>query len=199
MKIIGLTGGIGSGKTTVTDFLQRKGYQVIDADEVAREIVQPGTEVLSELVTHFGEAILQSDGSLNRQKLAELAFKNSAQKEVLDRITHGAIMETISEQIKNIQSQQKPKLIFVDAALLIETGLYKKMDEVWLITTQEDLRIQRVMSRDHMDADKVKQRILAQMSDKQKEGYATRMINNSDSKDKLYEKIEMILREYETV
>lgn len=199
MKIIGLTGGIGSGKTTVTNFLKKKGYQVIDADEIAREIVEPGTQVLSELVSHFGEAILLFDGSLNRQKLAELAFKNSAQKEVLDRITHGAIMETISEQIKSIQLQQKPKLIFVDAALLIETGLYKKMDEVWLITAQEDLRIHRVMDRDHLDADRVRKRILVQMSDEEKKGYATRIINNSDTKNKLYEKIEMILRNYETV
>ena len=119
MKIIGLTGGIGSGKTTVTDFLKRKGYQVIDADVIAREIVEIGSDVLSELVSHFGESILQPDGSLNRQKLAELAFENSAQKDILDRITHGAIIETISSQIKSIQLQQKPSLVFVDAALLI--------------------------------------------------------------------------------
>ncbi len=199
MKIIGLTGGIGSGKTTVTDFLKRKGYQVIDADEIAREIVAPGTQVFSELVLHFGEAILHSDGSLNRQKLAELAFINSAQKDVLNRITHGAILETISAQIKSIQTKQNPSLVFIDAALLIETGLYKKVDEVWLITAQENLRIQRVMSRDHMDADSVKQRILAQMSDEQKASFSLRTINNSGTKVELFDTIEKILRDYETV
>ena len=199
MKIIGLTGGIGSGKTTVTDFLKKKGYQVIDADVIAREIVETGSEVLSKLVSHFGESILQPDGSLNRQKLADLAFENTAQKDVLDRITHGAIIETISSQIKSIQLQQKPSLAFVDAALLIETGLYKNMDEVWLITAQEDLRIQRVMDRDHLDADRVQQRILAQMSDEQKAHYSSRVINNSGTILELYDTIEKILRDYETV
>jgi dephospho-CoA kinase len=199
MKIIGLTGGIGSGKTTVTDFLKRKGYQVIDADVIAREIVEAGSEVLSELVSHFGESILQPDGSLNRQKLAELAFENSAEKDVLDRITHGAIFEIISSQIKSIQTNQKPPLVFVDAALLIETGLYKNMDEVWLITAREDLRIQRVMNRDHLDADRVQQRILAQMGDEQKTRYSSRVINNSGTKLELYDTIEKILRDYETV
>lgn len=199
MKIIGLTGGIGSGKTTVTEFLRRKGYHVVDADLIARKIVEPGTEVLGELVSHFGGVILQPDGSLNRKKLAELAFINTTQKGVLDRITHGAILKNILKEIKNIQTQRKPALIFVDAALLIETGLYQKMDEVWLITAHEPLRIQRIVARDSLDTKSVEQRIRAQMSDEQKARYSFRIINNSGTKVELYDTLEKILRDYETV
>jgi dephospho-CoA kinase len=199
MKIIGLTGGIGSGKTTVTEFLREKGYQVVDADVIAREIVEPGTEVLGALASHFGEVILQPDGTLNRQKLAELSFVNSDQKAFLDRITHGAILDNISMQIKKIHTQQNPAFVFVDAALLVETGLYQEMDEVWLVTADESLRIQRVAARDHIDAERVQQRIRTQMSDEQKARHSFRIINNSGTKKELYETLEKILRDYETV
>lgn len=199
MKIIGITGGIGSGKTTVTEFLKGKGYQVVDADLIARKIVEPGTKVLGELVFHFGDAILQPDGSLNRKKLAEMAFMNPAQKSALDRITHSSILENISAQIEEIHTQQNPALVFVDAALLIETGLYEKMDEVWLVTAHESLRIQRVVARDRLDAERVKQRIQAQMSDEQKAKHSFRIIDNSGTKKELYDTLEKILRDYETV
>jgi dephospho-CoA kinase len=199
MKIIGITGGIGSGKTTVTEFLREKGYQVVDADLIARKIVEPGTEVLGELVLHFGDLILQPDGTLNRKKLAELAFMDKVQKNALDQITHGAILENVSTQIKEIQTQHNPKLVFVDAALLIESGLYQKMDEVWLVTAHEALRIQRVIARDRLDAERVKQRIQAQMNDEQKARHSFRIIHNSGTKLQLYNTLEKILREYETV
>jgi len=199
MKIIGITGGIGSGKSTVTEFLKGKGYHVVDADMIARKIVEPGTEVLSKLVSHFGDAILLTDGSLNRPKLAELAFVNPAQKEILDIITHGAILDTITTQIEKVRTELNPTLIFVDAALLVETGLYKKMDEVWLVTAHEALRIQRVVARDRLDAEKVKQRIRAQMTDEQKARHSFRIINNSGTIEELYDNLEKILRDYETV
>lgn len=199
MKIIGITGGIGSGKTTVTEFLKRKGYQVVDADMVARKIVEPGTAVLGELVTHFGDSILQRDGSLNRTRLAELAFANSSEKNELDRITHGAILENIMQQIEKLQMQQNLNLVFVDAALLIETGLYKKMDEVWLVTANETLRAKRIEARDRSDAKAVRQRIRAQLSDEQKARHAFRIIDNSGTKEALYNTMEEILRNYETV
>jgi len=199
MKIIGITGGIGSGKSTVTEFLKGKGYHVVDADSIARKIVEPGTEVLGELVAYFGDAILRSDGSLNRQKLAELVFVDPNQKEVLDRITHGAILDTISIQIETVRTKLNPALVFVDAALLVETGLYKKMDEVWLVTALESLRIQRVVMRDHIDAERVKQRIRAQMTDEQKARHSFRIINNSGTKEELYDNLEKILRDYEIV
>lgn len=199
MKIVGITGGIGSGKTTVTEFLKGRGYRVVDADMIARKIVEPGTQVLGELVAYFGNVILQPDGALNRQKLAELAFINPNQKGVLDRITHGAILNQIAKQIETIQTQQNPALVFVDAALLIETGLYKKMDEVWLIIAHETLRIQRVVDRDRLDTESVKQRIRNQMSDEEKARHSFRIINNSGTKEDLYDTIEKILRDYETV
>jgi dephospho-CoA kinase len=199
MKTIGITGGIGSGKSTVTEFLKEKGYPVVDADLIARKVVEPGTRVLAELVSHFGQGILQTDGTLDRNKLAEVAFSTPSNKEMLDRLTHGAILATISKQIEKLQDELNPALIFVDAALLIETGLYRIMDEVWLVTAQESLRIQRVVTRDRIDSEKVKKRIRLQMTDEQKARHAFRLINNPGTKEELYEIIEKILRDYETI
>lgn len=199
MKIIGITGGIGSGKSTVTEFLREKGYPVLDADSIARKIVKPGTKVLSELVAHFGETILQTDGSLNRERLAELAFDSPAQKELLDHITHGAILNEIANQIEQVRIHLNPTMVFVDAALLIETGLHRTMDEVWLVTAHESLRIQRVVERDRLDAERVKRRIRMQMTDDQKAQHSFRIINNSGTKNQLFETLEKILRDYETI
>lgn len=199
MKIVGITGGIGSGKSTVTQFLKERGYQVVDADLIAREVVAPGTKVLAELVTHFGNTILQDDGSLNRKKLAELAFATPEQTKQLDRITHNAILRTVQTQIQRLQKELNPSLMFVDAALLIETGLYQSVDEVWLVTAHEALRIQRVADRDRTDTKSIKQRIRTQMSDEQKARHAYRIINNSGTKQELYDVLEKILRNYETV
>lgn len=199
MKIIGITGGIGSGKSTVTQFLREKGYHIVDADLIAREIVAPGTVVLEELVAHFGREILQSDGTLNRKKLAELAFATPAETKELDRITHSAILYAVSAQIERIEKELKPPLVFVDAALLIETGLYKKVDQVWLISARETLRINRVADRDRSDADSIKKRIRMQMTDEQKALHADHVIDNSGTKQELYNQLEKILRNYETV
>lgn len=199
MKIIGITGGIGSGKSTVTQLLRKKGYHVVDADLIAREIVAPGSEVLGKLVEQFGPAIRLPDGSLNRQKLAELAFANPTQKEILDHLTHKAILDEISVRTNKIRDELNPSKVFIDAALLIETGLFKFVDEVWLVTAPAEQRVQRVIARDHMNANEVKRRMGLQMTDDQKAKYAFRTIDNSGTKKDLYESIEKILREYETV
>jgi len=199
MKTIGITGGIGSGKSTVTQFLKERGYHIVDADLISREIVEPGSVVLGKLVEHFGPTVRLPDGSLDRQKLAELAFADPGQKEILDRITHGAILDEITSRIHKISKDLNPSLVFVDAALLIETGLYKSMDEVWLVIAPEAQRLERVIARDRMDVNEVKRRIALQMTDSQKATHAFRMIDNSGTKKDLYGAIEKILREYETV
>lgn len=198
MKTIGITGGIGSGKSTVTEFLKGKNYPVIDADMIAREIVEPGSEVLAQLVSHFGGSILNPDGTLNRKALADLAFANPSQKLMLDKITHGAILDMVSKRISALKNSMKASLLFVDAALLIESGLNRQMDEVWLVTAHEALRIKRVVARDRLDAERVKKRIRMQMSDEQKSRLAYRIIDNSGTKEELYQALEKILREYET-
>lgn len=198
MKTIGITGGIGSGKSTVTEFLKGKNYPVIDADMIAREIVEPGSEVLAQLVSHFGGSILNPDGTLNRKALADLAFANPSEKLMLDKITHGAILDMVSKRISALKNSMKASLLFVDAALLIESGLYRQMDEVWLVTAHEALRIKRVVARDRLDAERVKKRIRMQMSDEQKSRLAYRIIDNSGTKEELYQALEKILREYET-
>jgi dephospho-CoA kinase len=199
MKIIGITGGIGSGKSTVTGFLQDRGHPVVDADLIARKIVETGSTTLARLVARFGKGILKENGELDRKKLADIAFSSPENKAELDKITHGAIFEEIDRQIETLRVQRNPVLVFVDAALMIETGLYKKMDEVWLVTAKESLRVRRVAARDQLDEAQVKQRIRMQMNDEQKARHAVRIIENSGTKDELYEKLEKMMRDYETV
>jgi len=199
MKTIGITGGIGSGKSTVTDFLREKGYPVIDADAAAREIVKPGSPVLMELADEFGEVILMPDGSLNRKELAAQAFSCKKKKIALDRITHGAILSSIKNELQRIKAQGDASLIFVDAALMVETGLYQFMDEIWLIKADEKIRINRVMTRDRVEQSHVLERMKFQLSDEKKSEYASRVIDNSKTKSELYQELERILELYEAV
>ena len=199
MKTIGITGGIGSGKSTVTEFLRRKGYWVVDADVIAREIVEPGHPVLQKLVQQFGNTILNPDGTLNRKNLANLAFSGEDEKNALDRITHDAILSAIQEELHQIRINQHPNLVFVDAALMIETGLYKAMDEIWLIVADEKVRVERVLARDNIGVEQVTQRMKLQLSDQEKSKYARRMIDNSTTLNELYRVIERTLKEYEAV
>lgn len=199
MKTIGITGGIGSGKSTVTDFLRQKGYPVIDADEAAREIVKPGSRVLMELADEFGEGILLPDGSLNRKELAAQAFSCKKKKIALDRITHGAILASIKGNIEQLKCQGNTTLVFVDAALMVETGLHQFMDEIWLITADEKIRINRVMTRDMVAKNHVMERMKFQLSDEEKSEYASRVIDNSKTKNELYRELERILEAYEAV
>ncbi len=199
MKTIGITGGIGSGKSTVTEFLRRKGFWVVDADLIAREIVEPEHPALQKLVQRFGNEILSADGTLNRKRLAELAFSGPDEKDALDSITHGVIVSTIQEELHQIRINYHPDLIFVDAALMIETGLYKSMDEIWLIVADEKVRVERVIARDNIEAEQVTQRMKLQLSDQEKSKYASRMIDNSTTLNELYRVIERTLKEYEAV
>ena len=145
MKLIGLTGGIGAGKSTVSDYLKQKGYPVLDADLVAREIVEPGTETLSELSRTFGEEILNPDRSLDRGALAKIAFSDPENKKKLDQIMHGKVIEILLSRAKAMTEEP---VVFIDVPLLFETGMDRYMDQVLLVDADEDVRIQRVMERD---------------------------------------------------
>ncbi len=184
MRVIGLTGGIGTGKSTASEYLRKQGFSIIDADRISREIVDPGTLLLKELEKNFGSGIIKDDGTLDRKALAAIVFSDKEKKSRLDGLMHGHILDEIERKISESQSGEGRGII-VDAPLLFETGLEKKCDQVWLITADEKLRILRVCERDGMDPEEVRARIQNQMADEEKKERAHRIVDNSGSKEAL--------------
>lgn len=207
MKIIGLTGGIGSGKSTVTDYLISKGFHVLDADKVAREIVMPGSEMLIQLSSIFGEDILLEDGSLDRKKLGEIVFLDAEKKKKLDEMMHIRILEIIHDRIFQIREEyehlaevaiepdqiKKRKVIFIDAPLLFETGLDKSVGETWVIDVDDETRIQRIMKRDGLNRDEILMRINTQMTRDEKKQRADVLLDNTGDREALYRRIDQML------
>lgn len=193
MKIIGLTGGIGSGKSTVSNYLSQKGYPIIDADKIAKKIVEPNSVILFELARCFGEEILNQDGSLNRKVLADITFFNKVQKEKLDNIMLKEIVRIILKQIDSYNKKGE-NLVFIDAPLLFETGLDKKSDETWVVDASDEIRIQRVIKRDNTTWKDVKARVINQMSREEKNKKASYVLNNSTTQEELYRQIDKILK-----
>jgi dephospho-CoA kinase len=192
MQLIGLTGGIGTGKSTVSEYLMKMGYKVIDADKISREIVEPNSETLKEIAKVFGEEILLEDGSLNRNRLADIVFTNPDKKVLLDRIMHAKIIDII---MKRAKSYDKEKVVFLDVPLLYETNMDQLVDKVWLVDADIEARISRIMNRDELTREQVIDRINNQMSQAEKIKKADIVIDNSGDKSALYKQINKILNE----
>lgn len=192
MKLIGLTGGIGTGKSTVSDYLIQKGYRVLDADKVAKEIVSPNSEILIQLKDTFGKEILYEDGTLNRKKLADIIFSNPEKKAILDKLMHKKIIEVL---LKKTTSFSGEKVVFIDAPLLYESNLDLYLDKVWVVDADDEIRIQRVIQRDQLTREEIIKRIQNQMSRKEKLRRADCIINNSTNKVDLYKQIDKLLNE----
>lgn len=192
MKIIGLTGGIGSGKSTVSSYLREKGYKIIDADEIAAEIVVPGSKLLDLLAESFGRDILQVDGSLNRKALAKVAFSNESQKKKLDSIMLKEIINEILHLLTFYEKSQQ-NIVFIDAPLLFEAGLDEKCHEAWVVDADDEIRIQRVIKRDSLAREEVIARIKNQMSREEKIRRASFVLDNSQEESSLYEQIDILL------
>ena len=182
MTVIGLTGGIASGKSTVTALLKEKGAVIIDADKIAREIMSKGEPAWFEVLNYFGDEILNNDRSdIDRKKLAHIVFSDKAKLEVLNNITHPKIIEEIKRQVEEYKKAGK-KIIVIDAALLIETGLDKIADEVWVVAANEDIQLQRLMAREKdITKDEALKRIKSQMPLAEKLKFADRVIDNNSS------------------
>lgn len=192
MKVIGLTGGIASGKSTVSDYLKELGAIVIDADIVAREIVEKGQPALKEIVEIFGKEVLQSDGTLNRKHLGTIVFSDPQKLQVLNKITHKRIIESIEEKIKYYKHLDKIKAIFIDAALLIEMKMYFLTDEIWLVTTSKEIQLKRLMLRDNLSSNEAINRINSQMTLKQKKEVSDVIIDNSKDYNYLKEQVDYL-------
>jgi len=180
MKVIGLTGGSGSGKTTVAVLLsQLTSVCIIDADKIGHEILKKGKPAYDAVLERFGEAILKADGEIDRKKLGQIVFANQSLLEILNKITHPLIIQEIIERIHQIKSSDKAcKYIIVDAALLIESGLHKAVDEIWLVYAPEEIRLKRIAQRDGMTTEEARRRIASQMPWEEMKKYGDVIIDN---------------------
>ncbi len=180
MKIIGLTGGIGSGKTSVASKLRALGARVFDADEVAKNAVLPGTEGFRKVIEIFGTRIVDAEGKLDRTVLAEIVFNDKESLKALEEIIHGYVWQETDKFLIECR-QAGERAVILDVPLLIECGWYKKVDEVWLVALPVEKQIMRTMERSGMTAEAVQARIAAQMSLDEKKKYATLIIDNSET------------------
>ncbi|ADL08389.1 dephospho-CoA kinase [Thermosediminibacter oceani] len=197
MKVIGLTGGIASGKSTVSAILRQKGAYIIDADEIAREIVKPGKPAWKEIVDYFGSDILNEDGSIKRRKLGRIVFSDDKKLAVLNRITHPRIVEEIKKELEACR-QRNEKVVVVDAALLLEIGLDMLVDEVWLVSVDEKTQVKRLIERERsISYTEALERIRAQMPLEEKLKFATRVIDNNGDIENTKKQVDRIWREIE--
>ena len=197
MKVIGLTGGIASGKSTVSRMLRQKGTYIIDADEIAKEIVKPGKPAWEDIVKHFGREILDESGNIRRKKLAKIVFSDEKKLDLLNRITHPRIVEEIKRELEALRRRNE-KIVIIDAALLLEIGLDVLVDEVWVVAVDEKTQIDRLIKRESsMSYAEAMERIRAQMPLEEKLKFATRVIDNSGDIENTQKQVDEIWREIE--
>ena len=177
VMLIGLTGGIGAGKSTVAQLFEERGVPIVDADAIARDVVKPGQPALAELVEHFGESILGADGELNRGKLAEVAFADAESHEALNAIMHPAISAETAKRIDALRGDHP--VIVHDVPLLVEAGLAGNYDLTVLVDTPAELRLQRLTELRGMDPEDAKKRIAAQATDEQRRAVCDVALDNS--------------------
>ncbi|MDR1778771.1 MAG: dephospho-CoA kinase [Clostridiales Family XIII bacterium] len=197
LKIIGITGGIGSGKSTVTDYLAEKGYPIVDADKISRQVAEKGQPAVAELAARFGEDILDGEGNLLREKLAERVFPDEEKTRELNDIMHREIIRQMDDQLAFYELQQEP-MVYLSAPLLFEAGLTLRCDEVWVVDADEDLRVVRAAERDGISVGAVRARAARQLSDEQRRRRADVLLDNSGSVEALLAQVdELLIKEYE--
>lgn len=190
--ILGVTGGIASGKSTVSRFFSQRGIPVVDADEVAREAVLPGSKGLNRISEAFGKELLLKDGTLNRSKLAQLIFADSKKREQLNAILQADIRERIMEKISMFK-KANPPLIVLDIPLLYEEHYENLVDLVLVVTVPYHIQKKRLMNRQALTAAEAEQRIFAQMPLSQKENLADIVIENKESIEALEKRLLLLL------
>lgn len=184
MRVIGLTGGIASGKSTVARLLERLGARVIDADQLARESVQPGQPAYEEIVREFGSAILAPDGTINRKALGAIVFADPEARRRLESVTHPAIGRLAEEYLARFRAAGE-KVVFYMAPLLIEAGVTSRVGEIWVVYADQETQVRRVMARDSVSRDEALQRLAAQMPMDEKVRFGRVVIDNAGTLEEL--------------
>ena len=189
--IIGITGGIASGKTIVSDYVKKLGYPVVDADLLSREIMAPGSPVLEQVRHIFGETMIAGDGALNRKALAEKIFHDEQARQTLDGLTHPAIRALAEERFSQLEGEST---VFFVVPLLFESGMDDLCDEIWLVHAEESLRRSRLSARDGIDEIYAQSKIDSQMRDEESLNKGARVLFNDGDLNHLYDQIESFLK-----
>ncbi len=190
-KIIGITGGIASGKSTVTEFLRQKGFQVVDADTVVHQLQKPGGRLFQVLVEHFGEKVLLENGELNRPLLASLIFSNPEEQEWSKR-TQGEIIREELAALRN-QLAQTEALFFMDIPLLFEQNYASWFDETWLVYVNRDVQLERLMKRDQISKEAAESRLNSQWPLEGKISLASHSLDNNGNQEQLIAQVVQLL------
>ncbi|MCK8060612.1 MULTISPECIES: dephospho-CoA kinase [unclassified Fusibacter] len=193
MKIIGLTGGIASGKSTASRYLEHCGIPIIDADLIAREVVQPGKPALKKIVDSFSEDILLPTGELNRKKLGQIVFSDPVKLKELNQIVHPSIRSAITQRIVHFEDDRSCKAVIIDAALLIETGLHEMVDDVWLMVVDKRVQLDRLISRNNLSEEDAQKMIVTQLTLEEKKKLARVYIDNNRGLADLYHQLDELV------
>ncbi|HHY72753.1 MAG TPA: dephospho-CoA kinase [Bacillus bacterium] len=196
--IIGLTGGIASGKSTVANMLRNLDIIVIDADVIAREVVEVGEEAYLNIVATFGEGILHEDGAINRTKLGEIVFNDEEKRKKLNSIVHPAVREKMN-RLKNEYIEKGEKIIVLDIPLLFESKLTHLVDKIMLIFVDPEVQMKRLMERNHLSFNEADARINSQMPLREKIPMADAVINNNGTMVDTSEQLKEVLRNWQLI
>lgn len=189
MKIIGVTGGIGSGKSTVSRILRDLGAKIVSADKIARDIVHKGEKALLEIVEHFGDEILTSNGELDRKKLGTIVFGNNEKLEVLNSITHKYIVEKIVNIVEQFKMDNKSGIMVIDAPIPVEHGFIDIVDQVWVVTADIDVRVKRIIERDGITREEALSRINSQKKESEYLDIADEVLVNNGEIEELEKEV----------
>jgi dephospho-CoA kinase len=199
MLIVGLTGGVASGKTVVSQVLKEEGAYIIDADQIARELVQPHKPAWNELIRAFGKEILQEDGSIHRKKLADKVFANPKQRKVLNQILHPRIKEEMDRRTKEIGQKDPKAIVVIDAPLLVELEEHHEMDKLIVVTTTQTQQIERLKDRDGTNPEEALRILSSQMPVEEKAKLADFVIRNEGSLEETRKRAREVLKELRKV
>jgi dephospho-CoA kinase len=194
MRVLGLTGGIGSGKSLVSQRFRELGADVIDADQLAREVVEPGAPTLDEIRKSFGEEILLENGRLNRPKLASMIFGDPAARARLDAITHPAIQERMRQEVAN--RAERPGLLILDIPLLYENGRQDQVEKVIVVWVDRPTQLIRLMQRSGLSHSQAEERIDSQMPLDEKRRRADEVIDNTGTIEETQRQVDAIYERY---
>ncbi len=193
MVKVGLTGSIAVGKSFVCSVLREMGCHVLDADHTARDVVAKGTDGLSEVVSHFGTGILDASGELDRKKLGNIVFADTEKRQLLNSIIHPRVIAAQDEWISTVERSDPDGIAVIDAALMIESGGYKRFDKLIVVWCKPEIQLQRLMSRDGYSETDARQRIAAQMPQEEKKAFADYLIDTSAGFEATRKQVESIV------
>lgn len=198
LTVVGLTGGIASGKSTVSEMLSKLGAVVIDADLLSREVTAPGTEGLNRVRQAFGDGLILPDGTLDRHRLSAIIFHDEDARDRLNSIVHPLVIAMTEERLRELQAEAgktgKPVVVVVDAPLLFEAGVDSLCDEVWVVAVSRKTQAERLMKREGYTLEEALTRIDTQMPQEEKERRATKVIDNEGTVEETRTVVESLLR-----